>query len=634
MGFHFIKIYFHTKTIIMKSIITCFFCLIFSFANADPQTFSGNMSVAPGSTESYTITWSSDVTLSNWNMISWSVSNGTIISQSSTGVTIEWGFPPAWQNGIGVIEVSEEFGGHTGTCVVNIVNFVEGTLESCGGILGPAAVAVNFGAGPNPGQPLPTGSITYTYNASCAISHGFYAVTNSTVGCNSEWLGLTEDHTPGDVNGYMLLVDGDKNSGVVYGTIANGLTQAFRYEFSVYVANLSPYPAFEKPHLQFEILDLNHNLIGSSGTYIVEYDPVNPWQKLSFMFDIPNGSSSVIVLLRNANNDDLGNDFVVDDLSFAPCYPPIIASFSNTSIIAKSYTCNSGAVNLFYKWPTTTIPFTNPSFTWQRNNNNPSAWVNIPGGTSQNFPTSENTTGIYKYRIIAYETSNPAQMVISNEITFFVQKMVVDAKTYDVVNCIPAPFILVPSYRLQFSDPEAPSSFTYAWSPGTYLNSTTIERPTITLPALPPPPSINSPTAAPPVIRIYNLTVSNTNYAGCIATNIQTVAQHNPRKVAIGNAFTPNGDGNNDLFRPVNIQDYPGSKFRVWNRWGNQVFYSEGPALINYSWNGFYGGQLAEQGVYTWSVDIYGAGCANNILNGAGSNSQTNNPFGGVMLIR
>jgi gliding motility-associated-like protein len=632
VSFNFKTIHFHIKTTIMKLLITGLFCLIFSFANADPQNFSGNMSVTPGSTETYTITWGNPIALNNANNVYWYVSGGTILAHSNTEVTVEWGFPPAWENGTGVIDVYEEFGSQQGTCYVSIVNFVEGILETCDGILGPAAVSVNFGAGVNPGQPLPPGSITYAYNASCIIGPGFYAVTNSTVGCNSDWLGLTEDHTPGDINGYMLLVDGDRNSGEVYRTTATGLTQAFRYEFSVYLANLSNPAIFQEPRLQFEIYDLANNLISASGSFLVGYDPLNPWQKISIMFDVPNGATSVQVVLRNINNDDSGNDFVVDDLSFAPCYPPILASFSNSTIVDKSYICNNGTVNLFSKWPTTTIPFINPSFRWQRSTDNGTTWADILGATTPNYVRIESIGGIYKYRIIAYETSTPSQLVISNNITYFVQKMVVDAKTHNLFNCTSIPFQFVPNYRLQFADPYGPAlTFTYSWSPGTYLNNTSIERPIISLPNLPAPAAINSPTPGPPIIYTYNLTVQNTNFAGCVASNVQTIAQYNPRKVAIPNAFTPNGDGNNDLFRPRNIEDYPGAEFWIWNRWGNLVFYSQGPTLLNYSWNGYVGGQPGEQGVYTWRVNI--PGCPNNILNTAGS-YISNNPFGNVTIVR
>jgi gliding motility-associated-like protein len=618
----------------MKLLLTSFLCMFFLFAKADPQTFTGKLKVKPGDTENYTISWNNPIALHGYNLVSWTVSNGTIISSSKTDITIEWDFIPSWMNANGVITASEEFGGQEGTCYVSIENFEEGIVETCGGTLGPAAIYQNFGAGLNPGPALGSGSITYQFETDCFdVRAGKYTVLNSSAFCNSNWLVIPQDHTPNDVNGYMLLVDGDDNSGEVYRTTASNLTQSFSYEFSVYLANLSnPDNGYQVPRVQFEIYDLNGTPLGSSGSYPIGYDPSNPWQKLSFVFDIPQGLTSVQIVLRSQNNQKDGNDFLVDDLSFAPCYPPILASFSNSTIIDKSYTCNNGTVNLFSRWPTPTLPFANPRYKWQRNINSSSVWLDIQGATNQNFTINEPIAGVYTYRMIAYNFLNPQEFVTSNNITFFVQKMVVDAKTYNLFGCNSGILQLTPSYRLQFSDPGAPVNLTYTWSPGTYLNSTNIEKPTISLPPLPPPPAINSPNSAAPIIRNYNLTVRNTNFVGCVATNVQTIAHYNPRKVAIGNAFTPNGDGNNDLFRPVNLQDYPGAKFRIWNRWGNQVFYSEGPTLLNYSWNGFYGLQRAEEAVYTWSVDI--PGCPNNILNGAGTNNVTNNPFGNVTLIR
>ncbi len=616
----------------MKLLFTSLFCIIAFLSKAD-NIISGKMSVSPGATETYTVNWDSwGSVYQNYANVSWTVTNGTVLFSDKHTVTVQWDDVPGWLNGIGTIEVYEDLGSQSGTAGIDIVNFIEGVLETCDGVKGPPAIFENFGTGINPGPPLPAGSITYQYNTGCNLTFGHYTRSNNTIGCNGQWLMLPEDHTPGDVNGYMLVVDGDKNSSIVYRSTATGLTQAFAYEFSVYLANLADPAVYEQPRLQFEIYDLSNNLIQASGSYPVGYDPSNPWQKLSFMFNLPSGTTSVQVVLRNVNNDDLGNDFVVDDLSFAPCYPPIIASFSNTRVINKSYVCNSGTVNLYSTWPTPTIPFINPSFKWQRSTDNGVTWADMSGANSQNATWLESIGGIYQYRMYAYETSNPSQFVVSNVLSYFVQKMIVDAKTYNIFNCISAPFQLIPSYRVQYADPSGPTlNYLYTWSPGTYLNSTSVEKPIISLPPLPPPPSINSPTPAPPIIRTYNLTVQNTNFAGCIASNVQTVAQYNPRKVAISNAFSPNGDGLNDLFRPINIQDYPGAEFWIWNRWGNQVFYSQGPTLLNYSWNGYYGGQPAEQGVYVWRVNI--PGCPNNILNTAGS-SITSNPFGNVTLVR
>ena len=126
--------------------------------------------------------------------------------------------------------------------------------------------------------------------------------------------------------------------------------------------------------------------------------------------------------------------------------------------------------------------------------------------------------------------------------------------------------------------------------------------------------------------------MQNTNFSGCVASNTQTVLHYNPRKVAVPNTFTPNGDNINDLFRPVNLQDYgPGGEFWVWDRWGGLIFHSTGPTLLDYSWNGKYSnGQPCDIGNYVWRVTI--PGCPNNIINGDCGGCNT--PYGNVALIR
>ena len=45
--------------------------------------------------------------------------------------------------------------------------------------------------------------------------------------------------------------------------------------------------------------------------------------------------------------------------------------------------------------------------------------------------------------------------------------------------------------------------------------------------------------------------------------------------VAIANVFTPNGDGINDLYSAVNLDDYPNPTITIYNRWGKIVYYME-----------------------------------------------------------
>lgn len=66
--------------------------------------------------------------------------------------------------------------------------------------------------------------------------------------------------------------------------------------------------------------------------------------------------------------------------------------------------------------------------------------------------------------------------------------------------------------------------------------------------------------------------------------------------VRIPNAFTPNGDGRNDLFRPLVSCPAAQSSFIVMNRYGQQVF--NGGNMASSGWDGTFNGQELETGTY------------------------------------
>jgi gliding motility-associated-like protein len=97
-----------------------------------------------------------------------------------------------------------------------------------------------------------------------------------------------------------------------------------------------------------------------------------------------------------------------------------------------------------------------------------------------------------------------------------------------------------------------------------------------------------------------------TNVFGCTDTLIKmleiipVITYHMP------NAFTPNGDGNNDFFIGAGFLDgYRGFEFRVFNRYGQELFYTENPGE---GWNGRINnkGESQPPGVFVYKVNIVG----------------------------
>lgn len=97
------------------------------------------------------------------------------------------------------------------------------------------------------------------------------------------------------------------------------------------------------------------------------------------------------------------------------------------------------------------------------------------------------------------------------------------------------------------------------------------------------------------VIRGGNYSVDVTT--GCGAAT-KTFAVEEKQCVAnFPNAFTPNGDGRNDLFRVVNGYDISTFHFVVFSRWGQKVFETSDSLQ---GWDGTIGGKPANAGVYLW----------------------------------
>lgn len=629
----------------MKLLLTTLFILdfggSFSFGYGTSEKLiypvteiTGEVFVYPSTREVYIVTWESwNQTNELYSNVKWTVTGGTVIESDKHSITIEWNeLEKQYMDGFGQISVQEDLGNQEAELKITITNTAESPSEFCDGILGPPIIAENFGSGNNPGSPLPIGTTTYQYNSNCALNVGQYTIVNNSIGCRSLWHGISQDHT-GNPNGYFFMVNANERRNEIYRKRVYNLSSQFSYEFSAWVGNLYNTSGAQEPNIKFEIYNSNDGkLISSSGVIAIhETTPTFQWQKVAFMFQIPSGVSSIDVVLTNTRRetDNIGNDMVIDDIAFAPCYPNIVASFSNSANIGKFHLCNNGNATLFSSWPGV-IPFQNPQYQWQRSIDEGIHWSNIPGANNISYLQIESSPGIYHYRILAFESSNPSLTLISNELIFYVQKLVVEAGTTNLFACngSNASGNIEGEFTLQYSDPDEASTLAYTslWSPSTYINYPTSNPTFINIPSpgAPPPPN-GSP--LPPTTYSYTLTVTNSNY-GCSSSNIQTVKVYNPRKVGVANAFAPNQAPPNNVFVPINIEDYPASKFWVYNRWGQTVFYSQGPTKLDYSWNGTFNGSPQPMDVYTWTVEL--TGCPTNITSSSGEGI----PHGDVTLVR
>lgn len=93
-----------------------------------------------------------------------------------------------------------------------------------------------------------------------------------------------------------------------------------------------------------------------------------------------------------------------------------------------------------------------------------------------------------------------------------------------------------------------------------------------------------------------------TDIAGCIGFDTVYVQVYQGPEYFVPNAFTPNGDGLNDIFRVIPVGMTRPDYFRVFNRYGQIVFetnqYMKG-------WDGRYKGVLQQSGTYVWVLKGY-----------------------------
>lgn len=80
---------------------------------------------------------------------------------------------------------------------------------------------------------------------------------------------------------------------------------------------------------------------------------------------------------------------------------------------------------------------------------------------------------------------------------------------------------------------------------------------------------------------------------------IDSVKTH--KELYIPNAFTPNGDGLNDVFKILNLTEEKVIDFRVFNRWGT-ILYRSGDNQA--AWDGKYKGKIQDPGVYGYLMKI------------------------------
>ncbi len=149
-----------------------------------------------------------------------------------------------------------------------------------------------------------------------------------------------------------------------------------------------------------------------------------------------------------------------------------------------------------------------------------------------------------------------------------------------VLSVSPQDTVIAYGDRIQL---QASGAVSYAWYPEAGLDN----------------PRISDPEATPADPVIY--TVWGTDVYGCTDSLQVRIHINYHMPVFIPSAFSPNGDGVNDVFRLRNISYQELKAFQVYNRWGEEVF-----STVNIldGWDGHYKGVSSPVGTYYYHVRI------------------------------
>ncbi len=150
-----------------------------------------------------------------------------------------------------------------------------------------------------------------------------------------------------------------------------------------------------------------------------------------------------------------------------------------------------------------------------------------------------------------------------------------------VADAGPRDTIIVVNQPLQLNGTGAAESF--VWTPATGLNNAQIPNPVALL------------------TENQQYVLKITSGSGCSSTDTIDIIVYKVKPgIFVPNSFTPNGDGLNDIFRPILIGMKSLHYFKIYNRAGQLIFSTK---VQNQGWDGTYKGSPQDASLFVWIVE-------------------------------
>ncbi|TCS86591.1 gliding motility-associated-like protein [Anseongella ginsenosidimutans] len=255
---------------------------------------------------------------------------------------------------------------------------LSGQTQLCSGSLGEPIINMTFGSGPGFGPALDAGVTTYQYVPGPVNDDGQYTLASNVNYAKSDWHFL-EDHTPGDINGYMLVVNADLAKGEFYRGLVSGLCENTTFEFSAWItnANTPPTCAYHsiRPNIEFRIEDMDGTILARTTTGDIDTSAVPRWENYGFTFTTDNKTEFYLVMVNN-NGGGCGNDLAIDDITFRACGPSLLVNAEGYSSAEMPYVCPGARIDLE---SVVGSEFPDPLYQWQASDDDGLTWLDLPG---------------------------------------------------------------------------------------------------------------------------------------------------------------------------------------------------------------------------------------------------------------
>ena len=158
-------------------------------------------------------------------------------------------------------------------------------------------------------------------NGECP-NDGYYSFVSYTNDCfNGTWHSLLSDHTPGDVDGKMMVVNASFDPGYFFSLKITGLKPGATYQFSSWFVNIcrnnGDCDMVPPPVIDIGIL-ANDKLVGSFQTPRIVQTQEPQWKRYFGEFTMP-ATDNIIIQMKDLSLGGCGNDFAMDDIQISEC---------------------------------------------------------------------------------------------------------------------------------------------------------------------------------------------------------------------------------------------------------------------------------------------------------------------------